>query len=202
MVRTIYLLIRSLLFPPSEKEMRVHSLTYAHMLSFLRPLHTKGATALLPYRNQYVRALIHCAKYHNDHHAADLLGYVLAAYLKSMNTNYIVVPVPLSKQRERERGYNQVTLIVQHANIYIPSLVIHKNILERKRHTKRQTSLKRHERHTNMAGAFVVPRVTFRAHITILLIDDVLTTGATLEEAKKELIKNGYTDVTCIALAH
>jgi ComF family protein len=113
----------------------------------------------------------------------------------------VVVPVPLHPSRMRGRGYNQSQLIADHlGNMFNVSVV--PKVLIRTRATESQTRLNKEQRRKNVAGAF---RVQFPDLITghrILLVDDVVTTGATLNECAKTLRKAGALDVYAAAAVH
>ena len=114
-----------------------------------------------------------------------------------------IVPVPLHKNRARERGFNQIELVLKALPqefrdgtlaTYAPHLI------ERVRETKQQTRLSRSERLSNVAGAFSTPNAGALKKANIVLVDDVTTTGATLVNAAHPLRRAGA-DVTLIALA-
>ncbi|MFP4521180.1 MAG: ComF family protein [Fibrobacterota bacterium] len=107
-----------------------------------------------------------------------------------------IVPVPVHHTRLRERGYNQVLFIAEGLNSVSGKPVI--SVLARIRKTGSQTRLSKEERALNIRGAFAI-RKKFRDYIKnkkILLIDDVYTTGATSDEARRILIENGSELVT------
>lgn len=131
----------------------------------------------------------------------------------------LVVPIPLSPARLRQRGYNQAELLaralLKHASssIVIPDLIRDPGIqsqpfefiqgaLSKTRDTKRQVQTNsRDERLSNLRNAFKAdPKKVQGRHI--ILLDDVATTGATLCEAKQALHQAGAASVTCLALAH
>ena len=109
----------------------------------------------------------------------------------------VVIPVLLHSGRKRERGYNQNDLLYREvaARLGIPVLT---RALKRVRNTRSQTGLKREERLLNVKGAFRVkdkPAVSGRA---VLLVDDVTTTGATLEACGEALILAGAGKVMAV----
>ena len=113
----------------------------------------------------------------------------------------LVVPVPLSVGRQRERGYNQSELIARElADLgTLPAPVT--NALIRHRDTRPQVELQRAERLTNVRGAFDCPQPDLVAGHRVLLIDDVSTTGATLEACAVPLIAAGATRVMALVVA-
>ncbi len=112
----------------------------------------------------------------------------------------LVVPVPLHPARERERGYNQSALLARRLarRLRLPCRM---RALERRRATRAQTELTGRERRRNVLGAFSVaePRVVRDRHV--VLVDDVLTTGATVAECARVLIRAGARTVGVVTVA-
>ncbi len=190
-----------IVFPPSKDASLVRTLDIGTMrkLYVCRSVHT--TCALSAYSDPRVRALVHEAKFQGNKKAYILLGNLLARYVDTITPPDYIIPIPLSAKRLRTRGYNQVAEVITHA--IIPSMTqIRTDILLRTRDTRPQTELKRAERLVNLRDAF---GVADSAEITgkhILIIDDVLTTGATLHAAKAALLPYSPASITCIALAH
>lgn len=191
-----------LLFPPREGEQIVRATTYDELAALVAPVTLPtGAVALLPYRDMRVRSLIKEAKFHGNTQAHKLLGGVLAEYLQEYladtavlgSSRYALQAVPLSKERRRERGYNQAHEIALFAGEMLGLPVVEH--VARVRNTAPQTSLERSARLTNLEGAFKASQLE---EATYILIDDVSTTGATLEAARAAL----PADTVLIALAH
>ena len=114
---------------------------------------------------------------------APLLGPALAAAAAGCD---LVIPVPLHRRRLRQRGYNQAALLARHARRYT-GLSVDALSLRRVRHTAPQTGLDRAARRHNVDGAFAVVRPRRVAGRAVLLLDDVVTTGATLAAASAAL---------------
>ncbi len=116
----------------------------------------------------------------------------------------LLIPIPLSSKRLRERGFNQCDLIVSAlADLDKESFFeTSENLLHRIRHTESQTKKSRAERLKNLKDCFDIPQPEKVQGRSIILLDDVTTTGATLEEASKELVKAGAKTVLKVALAH
>ena len=111
--------------------------------------------------------------------------------------NWLVVPVPLSKKKLRNRGYNQAELIAKEL-----SGNVRPDILFKKFHTKSQVEVKdKEERLMNIIGSFEIKNPQAIRGEKIILIDDVLTTGATLREAKKVLKSAGAKKVVGVVVA-
>lgn len=109
-----------------------------------------------------------------------------------------VVPVPLHWRRRRWRGYDQAALLARPVARALGVRVLFRG-LRRVRHTASQIELPHHERARNMAGAFVPGRL--RGAKTALLVDDVRTTGATLQAASDALRAGGVREVRTLVLA-
>ena len=110
-----------------------------------------------------------------------------------------LIPIPLSKQRYKERGYNQVEAIAQHASKTL-SFPLITHLLKRTRHTAAQTSLGKDARLSNMKNAFAAKDLD--PSPLYIVIDDVSTTGATLSAAVQALTEAGATRVLPLAIAH
>lgn len=141
-----------------------------------------------------LRHALHRLKYRRDVILADALARLLVeAWQALVLPGDVVVPIPLSEQRLRERGYNQAGLLAR-AFAELTSLQYAPEALSRIRHTESQVNLTAAQRHTNVSGAFQAQArpVAGRA---VVLIDDVCTTGATLVAAAEALRVAGAADV-------
>ncbi len=141
---------------------------------------------------------VHRFKYANKRYlAADLATLAMSALPSDLQVD-VVIPVPLAASRERQRGYNQGQLLASEIarNLDCP---LDGNVLIRLRDTPPQTSLPRARRLDNVRGAFRALRKL--SGTRILLVDDVTTTGATLEAATRALRRRGAAWVGALALA-
>jgi len=206
----VFLKWLELIFPPRESEQRVRDATEEAVLALLAPLVLPSrVVSLLPYQHPLVASLIQEAKYHQSEKAWKLLGSVLAAYLREFVIEedmfnehpFALIPMPLSEKRKVVRGYNQTEEVVRGALriLELPEAP-HTRVLKRIRDTASQTHLSRKARLQNMTHAFEASEVDPRT--TYLLIDDVVTTGATFEDAARALTEGGASRVVCVALAH
>jgi len=129
----------------------------------------------------------------------DLLWASIAAHRAALD-DVVVVPVPLHPVRLAERGFNQSALIAACVarRLGAPFAAL---ALARTRDTPPQTALDRQRRVENVTGAFVVRQPDPIANRTVLLVDDVRTTGATLDGCAKALIRAGAAHVRTIAVA-
>lgn len=149
-----------------------------------------------------LKELIHQFKYKGKISLAKIFGALMIDYIKEnpeIAQVDLVTVVPLHKKRLREREFNQSLLL---ANALAKSCELTlKNTLEKTRKTKYQNELLKTERHTNLKGAFNISSNIDIKEKYILLIDDVMTTGATLSECAKTLLEGGAKKVTCLTLA-
>ena len=149
-----------------------------------------------------VRAALHDLKYAGERRLAEPLGAAVARRWARVGVGAdLLVPVPVHAERERRRGYDQAALIatVAATHLGLPSV----RALERRRATVAQFELGRGERASNVAGAFAVGRAGHAvvAGRWILLVDDVVTPGATLGTSGDTLIRAGARAVSAIAVA-
>jgi len=112
----------------------------------------------------------------------------------------IIVPVPLHKAKARERTFNQAELLAKNFSGRIGIPVYINNLIKAK-HTPPQTKLSKKQRASNVSGVFKVVNPAVFKNKHLLLMDDVFTTGHTLNECAKILLEDGARSVTCLALA-
>ncbi len=161
-----------------------------------RTIHFDAAVAA--YRGRgIVRDVIHEFKYNRQIHLRHLVARWLGGALddeRLRNHRFdVIVPVPLHPARQRERGFNQASLLAQllSAHTSIPC----KPLLKRIRYTTTQTALDRSERMENLHNAFRLRKNADVRGLRMLLIDDVLTTGSTLSECARVLKRAGAKSV-------
>lgn len=118
---------------------------------------------------------------------------------KDKGRGWVVVPVPLHPKREKWRGFNQSALL---GKIFAKKLSLeYAELLKRTKHTKPQVSLKSWQRKKNISGAFSLAISNKSLAVSVLLIDDVWTTGSTLRECCYILKRSGAKKVWAITLA-
>lgn len=146
-----------------------------------------------------LQKLIRGLKYHNQKDLAYYLAKFMAEYFSKITdkTDFEIIPVPIYPKREKKRKYNHMNLVGEEL-ARITSNSLNKNLIKRVKDTKPQYKLKRHERLQNLNGAFEVNKSNYTGK-TLLLIDDICTTGSTFEEMIKEFAKHGITDIICFA---
>ncbi|MBT3604622.1 MAG: ComF family protein [Candidatus Latescibacteria bacterium] len=153
--------------------------------------------------NDEIRQLIHLLKYRGKVLPGRLLGRALGHCLSrrlEINKDWIVLPIPLHTARTRERGYNQSTIIARALAKELGLNVLEKT-LKRDRYTPSQTRLNRENRYQNVAGAFRVKDAKDIVGRQIVLVDDVVTTGATSRACWEALCMAGAQRVVVAAVA-
>ncbi|MEX0917172.1 MAG: ComF family protein [Candidatus Paceibacterota bacterium] len=201
----------SFLFPPSLREEKAKNIVLSSLPRNTKQIETpKDSFALLNYRSKEVREVVWLIKYRGDEKAAKEAGVLLAEVLAEEIAekqqyhsflNPLVIPVPLSHARLRSRGFNQSARIAK-AFAKELELPYSPSVLEKTKNTKSQTELSHKERRENVKGVFSVSRPEHLKGRDIILIDDVITTGSTMEEARTVLLERGADRVWCVALAH
>ena len=152
--------------------------------------------------NDIGRHLIHTLKYHNGVFLKkDLIKLMLHEREKlSAWKHFCFVPVPLHFMRKWKRGYNQSYIISQALQRVCGGEIV--SVLKRKINTPSQTSLTRQQRKLNVKDAFTLNVKTLDLNKTYVLVDDVFTTGATLNECASVLWQHGVEDIRVFTLAH
>jgi ComF family protein len=153
-----------------------------------------------------VQSAIHRCKYGKRPAVAPALADLLVTGWQSpltepLHSAEVVIPMPIHPQRERERGFNQSLLIAAHF-CYHTGLSLIQGVLERVVYHRPQVGLDASERRQNVRDAFRVVQSQQVVGRTVLLIDDVWTTGSTLNEAAKALLSAGAARVFAYTVAH
>jgi len=187
------------IFPEREDFKIVKHLQAEELFTLIQPELHDDIVTLMSFKDKTTRALIHEAKFQANHIAFNWLHQVVLHYLKHIEGDYILIPIPLSKQRQKERTYNQVYEIIKNIPTTLPHMKIDKTSIVRLKHTKPQTTLNRSDRLTNVKNAFVVKNPTAITGKNIIVIDDVTTTGATLQAVRN--VVNLYDPASIILLA-
>ncbi len=153
------------------------------------------------YYSYKARKLIKNLKFDSTFRAVDVLSEIFAYLLEDMPHLMdfdMVTSVPLSFQRENERGYNQATLVGE-CVARVLDLPLYDDILKKIKNTDRQSKMSALDRLTNVKDAFCTDKDIKEKKI--ILVDDVYTTGNTMNSCAKELIKNGAAEVIGITAA-
>ncbi|WP_199117726.1 ComF family protein [Pedobacter sp. ASV28] len=150
-----------------------------------------------------VQNMIHSLKYNHKCGMGTVFGKLLAKRLKKSefyNDLDLIIPVPLHLKKLKLRGYNQSEYIASGLSEELAVPISTKNLLRRQA-TESQTKKARYTRYENMKDVFTVKDKTEVLDKHILLVDDVITTGATLEACGSTLLKNGVKKLSIAAVA-
>lgn len=154
-------------------------------------------------RESMIQRLMHQFKYKGNRELGIQLGKMMGERLKNSNRFNIdaLIPLPLFPAKEKKRGYNQATLLCEGIaeGLQVPVL---KDVVIRSQYTDTQTKKGRIERWQNMEGKFELVKPGIIANKHIMLIDDVITTGATLEACGIELLKGENVKLSIGALCY
>lgn len=173
--------------------------------------------------NEEAREIVHHLKYEGYSKLAEFMAMTIVKQTPALPAGANLVPIPLGVRRRFERGYNQAAEIAR-ALAEIRSIPVAETVIRRRRETTSQTKLTPEERVRNVSGAFtaILPHglvtrtenpgspdengtrapdaVVLPSHVAIL-VDDVLTTGATLASAATALLDAGWTEVRAVTFA-
>ena len=147
-----------------------------------------------------LKSLILKFKYESNYNVGYLLANFLIEIIKESEIDIdIICYIPMSRKAERKRGFNQCKLIANEIgyNLNIPV----SNCIKKVKHTKEQKKLTKEERIKNLIGAFEVKSNEDIKNKRVLLIDDVMTTGATIGECTKILKKSGVKEIIVLTIA-
>lgn len=161
-----------------------------------------GAAAT--YDDKKVKKLIWRLKYKKERCAAKPLAKILLAYIgpiKPISPASIIIPIPLHFSREKERGFNQSKAIAEEINKAIGAKLMAGNLI-RIKNTKPQPEMKGLEKRLeNITGCFAVKNPELIKGRSVILIDDVFTSGSTMNESVKVLREVGTKRITALVVA-
>jgi len=215
-IRNLYTLILDALFPLSPEERILFSYSPEKAYQELpRSPHsiTPNTQSLFAYKDERVVKLIWNIKYKKSKPALEIGGYALYQNLlnaDSVYSNIVIISIPITAKRRRERGFNQCELLIAE----IERLDTHKqfsvrtDLLIRKQHSSRQTLKDRTHRLESTRGIFLVNEKILKEIMSqyscsiFIIVDDVITTGSTMNEAIETLRRAGCENVRGLSLAH
>lgn len=159
---------------------------------FTGRMHIEAAHAEFYFsKESLIQHLIHQLKYQSNKEIGIYLGEIMGRSLQKsnrFNTVDALIPLPLYPDKERKRGYNQAAVICEGVS-RVMNVPVYNTVLIRRRFTETQTKKHRAERWENVEGSFAVKHEEKIKGKHLLLVDDVITTGATLEASGSHLLK-------------
>jgi competence protein ComFC len=154
-------------------------------------------------KDKELQHAIHTLKYENKFKVGIFLGKLLGIELKKARPRWqidIIIPIPLHQLKKAERGFNQSLYAAKGVNSVLNKL-LKENIVKRVIYTESQTTMNLSERKENIFGAFKIRKQKIIEGKNILLIDDVITTGATISECGMVLIESGANSIYAASIA-
>lgn len=205
--------ILELIFPQDILVKKLEKMTLEELRSLPQASHIEAHSIhpVFSYKSIEIKTIINQIKFKGNQKLASKIAHIMAEEIQShieeqgshKSDQFILIPIPLSKERLRRRGFNQIDLIGKEIKKHIPNILYKKDILIRHTHTKPQTNtLSRKERLNNIKNCFKVLEHNLSLKSYLLLLDDVTTTGATLSEAEKTLRRAGFKNITAFTVAH
>ena len=155
-------------------------------------------------KDKELQTLVHELKYNKRFLNGVFLGKQIAKLRKDIITGWdidLIIPIPLHKLKLAERGYNQAYYISKGLSEEL-NIQLKNKIIKRKKFTQSQTKLTRKEREDNLTGAFkLLGRSKILNNKNVLIVDDVITTGATANECAKALLSAGVKRIYAASVA-
>lgn len=231
-ITIIYNTILNALFPLSKSEEELFAMNEETAFETLpeAPPVPIEAFSVFAYKDEKVSKLIWNIKYKKSEKAIKIASYALFKKIQKILSNMfldenvlpskiILLPIPISKRRRRERGFNQCELLLQeierlqnNASIRNDKFILHFNhkLLIRGKHSSRQTLKHRQERLKDAKDIFSVDYEEFEnvikevqlENVLFIIIDDVITTGSTMLDAVKVLREVGAQKIISLSVAH
>ncbi len=161
----------------------------------------KKAIACFPF-GEKTKLIIHKFKYDGGEYLAEIISKFMVRSILDNRLDFdAILPVPLSHKRRRERGYNQSELLALEIGKELSKPVL-ADVLRKTKETEKQANLTFKQRAENLKDSFIVLNKTAVKVKRILLVDDVFTTGATVEEISSLLKRVGVKEVNVITFCH
>lgn len=187
--------------------------TLSDKLLQARETENKSIYALFDYRDETIKNMIWSLKYRRNKHVANVFAQMLYDFFVEEFSDLhiysdfdkpVLIPIPMHKKHLQQRGYNQTILLAKelHKIGGDSFCVLRADILQKIKNSPSQTKLHKNKRLKNIIGTFCVRKPEEIIGRSVVVLDDVTTTGATLNEARKILRKAGAKRVIGIAVAH
>ncbi len=196
------------LFPPSESLLLLRAFRNTDLRMYYKPTHGNTITTLSRYTEPFIKASITAGKFEHNEGALKRLGVLLTHHLNESTrwqpADTIFVPIPLHTERQAKRGYNQVAVLLK-AGLAGTDFRIYQ-LLERTKNTSPQSHLARADRLSHLKDAFAYrsQKIDWAAIRRVVLVDDVSTTGSTLEAGRAALRAHlpKHVEIQLLAFAH
>ena len=205
-MKKLMIYIIDFIFPPNKEEVLLRSFSPEKLFEISHRSNEPEfpfIKSIYSYRDPVIRELIWQIKYKKNKHAIECASYALNTQLSKINEKVTLIPVPISKKRRKERGYNQCELIIDELLSSNTNNLISKdfNLLIRSKDIDKQTFKNKKDRISNTKDIFQIIKMPID-NSKIIIIDDVTTTGSTLKEAREALLKSGFMTVEALTVAH
>lgn len=153
-----------------------------------------------------LRNVVHCLKYEQvrcfSFFCSELIENRISVhpYLSSlmMHTDTVVIPVPLHTERLWERGFNQSEMIARH----VFGDLVRSDVMIKNKKTAQQADLDKKHRATNLHGVFEIIKPEVISGKSVIIVDDIITTGATVTELARVLYNAGAKDLWAVSVTH
>lgn len=190
----------------------MNDMEYTHIINFSDNIVLDKFKGLSPIRNAFsmyfvskenlTSQILYQIKYDGNTQLAESMGMIVGKQLiqSIFSSADSIIPIPLHKAKESIRGYNQSERLAQGIASILPLNIDIESII-RTKHTSSQTFLSKEARQENVKDVFEVIKPQLVADKKIILVDDVITTGATIETCSRELLKAGANEVMLLSLA-
>jgi ComF family protein len=210
-------IVSNFLVPEDKQIQKLLNLPSGVMRELLpgSPVYSRDICVLFDYQHKMVRALVKAVKYKNNQNLTKRIAEYLYEEIMEISQDVILfegtppllLPMPMSKQEKRNRGFNQCEELVKEIEKLSgggrsKNISVSYNTLKKIRETERQNKLGRAEREKNLKNSMSVQIPTLSKFKTVIVLDDVFTTGATLAEARRTLTSAGFSRVIGLFIAH
>ena len=201
------------ILPPKDDVRNARGITEEEFQNLLHPTVVRDSwiISLFPYKDARIRSFIRSVKFYADTTTLPKIGSVVGEFLmetvsdKRLLSGWnvpVLVPMPASPKRLRERGYNQVERIALCLLPYLENAISYSPKLLERTERKSQVRVERKSREENIKGAFFVSSPELVRGKQIILLDDVVESGATMYDARRALLEAGAAEALGIAIAH
>ena len=165
---------------------------------FSKTLHFTSNRAMFLY-DELMRDILHELKFRHKKQNAQSLGKLWAVHMTTFPTDTTLVPLPLHPKKQKERGFNQAEILTQQLSARLG--ISSENAIVRVLDTPPQSGLHPRQRIENVAGAFEIAKGITVTGKNYIIVDDIYTTGASLNECTRVLKNAGAENVSCMTLS-